>query len=688
MKKILFALAFIGLSLSSFAQLDRSIRPEPAPERQLKIGNAKSFELKNGLTVIVVSDRKLPRVTYSLIMDRKPINEGDKAGVADMMGQMLTEGTTTRTKEQLDEEIDFMGANLSTGVNRAFSSGLSKYKEELIALLADVVRNPSFPTEAFDKLKKQSESGLESSKDDPSAISSNLTSAVLFGKDHPYGQIMSQASLETLELQDVKNMYSELVSPENTYIAIVGDISKREAKKLVKKYFKDWTSTSVLSTEIPVSPASTPTNTVHIVNRPASVQSVIEVTHTIDLKPESADHMAVRVLNQILGGGSSARLFKNLREDKAYTYGAYSQMNTDRYVGTVSTTAEVRNEVTDSSITQLLMEMNKISTEMVEDDELASAKESLKGAFGRSLERPSTLSSFALNTYRYNLPEDYYQNYLIMIAAVTKEDVLRVAKKYLGTDGYRITVVGKSADFSKKIAAFGPITYYDFEGNVTEAPIELPAGVNSESILSNYIKALGGKEKLMAVKTLELSREASVQGINLKSLEVFSFPDKVYKLQDMGPMGKIETIQNDGKFKFMQNGMEAPLPEDQMASLKNEMMWIPELNYAKNGVTSKAVGMDEIGGETVYMLEVNDKGEISIDFFDAKSGLKLRTQTTSEGPDGKSVIQNIDYKNYVDKGGIMMPETISVPVGLPMNLEFKLTNAEVDGKVDNSLFNK
>jgi zinc protease len=688
MKKLLFALAFIGLSLSTFGQIDRSIRPKPAPERQLKIGNAESFELKNGLKVIVVSDRKLPRITYSLIMDRKPINEGDKSGVADLMGEMLTEGTKNRTKEQLDEEIDFMGASLSTGSSSAFSSGLSKYKEELIALLADVVLNPSFPTESFDKLKKQSESALESSKEEPSAIAGNLVSAVLFGKDHPYGQVMTQASLEQIQLEDIKNMYAKLVSPENTYIAIVGDISKKEAKKLVKKYFKEWTSTATLSTEIPAAPATTATNTVHIVNRPASVQSVIEVAHTINLQPESADHMAVRVLNQILGGGSSARLFRNLREDKAYTYGAYSNINTDRYVGTVSATAEVRNEVTDSSITQLLMEINKISTEMVSDEELAAAKESLKGGFGRSLERPSTLASFALNTYRYNLPEDYYQNYLIKLAAVSKEDVLRVAKKYLAAEGYRITIVGKSADFSKKVAAFGPITYYDFEGNVTDAPIELPEGVNAESILANYFKGLGGLEKLQSIKTLEVSREASIQGINLKSREVFSFPNKVYKLQDMGPMGKIETIKNEGTFKFMQNGMETPLPEDQLADIKKEMGWIEELDYAKNGVVCKAVGMDEIGGKSVYMLEVNNNGDISIDFFDVASGLKLRTQETSTSEDGETSVQNVDYKNYIDKGGIMMPEIISIPVGLPMNLEFKLVDAKVDGKVDASLFSK
>ena len=456
----------------------------------------------------------------------------------------------------------------------------------------------------------------------------------------------------------------------------------------MKKYFKEWTSTATLSTEIPAAPATTATNTVHIVNRPASVQSVIEVAHTINLQPESADHMAVRVLNQILGGGSSARLFRNLREEKAYTYGAYSSINTDRYVGTVSTTAEVRNDVTDSSITELLMEINKISTEMVSDDELAAAKESLKGSFGRSLERPSTLSSFALNTYRYNLPEDYYQNYLIKLAEVTKEDVLRVAKKYLSTDGYRITIVGKSADFSKKVAAFGPITYYDFEGNVTDAPIELPEGVNAESILANYFKGLGGLEKLQSIKTLEVSREASIQGISLKSRDVFSFPNKVYKLQDMGPMGKIETIQNEANFKFMQNGMETPLPEDQLAAIKKEMGWIQELNYAKNGVVCKAVGMDEIGGKTVYMLEVNDNCEISIDFFDVASGLKLRSQESSTSEGGETTVQNIDYKNYVEKDGIMMPEIISVPVGLPMNLEFKLVDAKVDGKVDATLFTK
>ena len=245
MKNIILSFLLLFAAVDATAQLDRSIRPQPAPERPIKIGKAKTFTMKNGMTVIVVSNSKLPRVSFRLFMDRKPLDEGDQAGIADMLGGMLTEGTLQRTKAELDEEIDFMGASLSAYAGGASASGLSKYKEKLISLLAEVVREPSWPQESFDKLVNQSKSGIESSKDDPGSISSNLLSTVLYGKEHPYGQFMTSSSLEKVSLQDVKGLYSNWFSPVNSYLTIVGDIKKKEAKKLVRKYFGDWEATAV-----------------------------------------------------------------------------------------------------------------------------------------------------------------------------------------------------------------------------------------------------------------------------------------------------------------------------------------------------------------------------------------------------------------------------------------------------------
>jgi predicted Zn-dependent peptidase len=686
MKRIIFSLAFTLVSLTTFAQLDRSVMPKPGPEREIEIGEAKTFELKNGLTVIVVNNEKLPRVTYSLIMDRTPMDEGNKAGVADLLGEMLTEGTSKYTKEELDEEVDFMGARLSASSSSAFASGLSKYKENLIALLAEVVRNATFPQESFDKLMKQSESGIESSKDDPNSISGNLVRTVLYGNDHPYGQFMTQESIENITLDDVKSMYAKRFSPTKTYIAIVGDISKKEAKKLVKKYFGDWEASPVEEI-VPAFPKTTEVNTVHIVDRPSSVQSIIAITHVIDLKPATEDVMAMRVMDQILGGGSTGRLFKNLREDKGFTYGSYSDFSTDRYVGRFSATAEVRNEVTDSSVTEILKELKRIVNEPVTDEEIKAAKEGLKGSFGRSLERPGTIANFALCTLRYNLPDDHYENYLIRLDAVSKADVQRVAKKYIQSSGFHITVVGKSSEIADKLSNFGEIIYHDFEGNITDAPVQLPEGVTASSIIEDYIEALGGRESISAVQNVKISREGTIQGMTLKSQEIYSGRDKAYMLQDMGPMGKIEMTKNGVEVAMKQNGQAIPLPDDQKASLQASLQWIPELDYATKGVELKATGMSEVNGRPAYVVEVKDGEEMSTEFFDIETGLKLRSQEMADAPDGSQVAQNTDYLNYVEKGGISFAEKIKVPLGPGMTMEFELKEVLFDQELDKQIFN-
>lgn len=686
MKNIILSFLLLFAVVDASAQLDRSIRPQPAPERPIKIGKAKTFTMKNGMTVIVVSNSKLPRVSFRLFMDRKPLNEGDQAGIADMLGGMLTEGTLQRTKAELDEEIDFMGANLSAYAGGASASGLSKYKEKLISLLAEVVREPSWPQESFDKLVNQSKSGIESSKDDPGSISSNLLSTVLYGKEHPYGQFMTTSSLENVSLQDVKGLYANWFSPVNSYLTIVGDIKKKEAKKLVKKYFGDWEATAVKE-EMPEMPAQIDANEVHIVDRPSSVQSVVKIAHVIDLKPETSDHMAMRVMNQILGGGGTARLYKNLREDKGYTYGSYSRFSSSLYVGRFLATVEARNEVTDSSITEILTEIQNMASGLVTDDELNAAKESLKGSFGRSLERPATISGFALNTIRYGLDDKYYENYLINLDAVSKEDIQRVAQKYLGGSGYYITVVGKSSEIASSLEKFGPLTYHDFEGNITDPPVQLPEGVTAETIIEDYISAVGGREKLMGLASIRMKREGTVQGFTLKSEEVYSGRDKAYMLQDMGPMGRIEMIRNGVEITMKQNGNEMPVPEDQQASMRAGLAWMPELEYSsRDDVQIKASGMGEVGGRPAYILEVRIGEEVTNDFFDTETGLKLRSQESAEGPDGSPITQNTDFLSYEDRGGIQLPTQVSVPLGPGMSITFELKEAVIDGSVENSLF--
>ena len=266
MKKIISILCVLTLIFSVSGQkLDRSIVPSPGPAPEINLGEIESFTLENGLKVFVVENHKLPKVSYSLQLNIDPIMEGDMAGYITMAGDLIGRGTKTRTKQEIDAEIDFIGASLSTFSSGAFGSSLKKHQEKLLTLMSDAVMNADFKQEELDKIKKQMISGLASEKDSPDAIASKVASILLYGKDHPYGEYSSEESIENVTLSKCKEYYTTYFRPNVSYMAVVGDITLEEAKKNVEKYFGEWKKGKVPSYEYktPKSPSKTQVAFVH-----------------------------------------------------------------------------------------------------------------------------------------------------------------------------------------------------------------------------------------------------------------------------------------------------------------------------------------------------------------------------------------------------------------------------------------
>ncbi len=430
MRAVLIVWFVLGVLGSVIAQVDRSKAPLPAPAREIKIGEYQSFTLKNGLQVFVVEDHKLPRLRFSSQLKHDPIFEGEKAGYVSIAGNLIGTGTTSRTKAQLDEEVDFLGASLNTSAYSLYASSLSKHTNKLLELMTDVLYNPSFEQSELDKLKTQTMSGIAAGKDDPGTIANNVRGFLLYGKDHPYGEVATEKTVESITIEDCKNYYQTYFKPNNAYLVMVGDITLKEAKKIAAKNFSEWEAGSIKneSFAVPKAPEKT---FVALVDRPSSVQSIINITYPVELKVGSEDVIKVRVMNQILGGSFSARLNQNLREKHGYTYGSSSQLSSDDLVGRFIASASVRNEVTDSAVHEIMYELNRIVQEPVTAEELQAAKASIAGSFGRSLERPQTVASFAVNTAKYNLPKEYYSTFLKRLEAVTIEQVQATAKKYI-----------------------------------------------------------------------------------------------------------------------------------------------------------------------------------------------------------------------------------------------------------------
>ena len=422
--KILSIVAIFAMSFALNAQIDRSKMPQSGPAPQVKLGKADKFKLKNGLTVIMVENHKLPRVSANLTIDNLPRFEGEKAGVSSMMGSLLGRGTTNISKDNFNERVDYLGANISFSSRGGYATSLTIYFNEILELMADGVKNAVFTQEEFDKEVEITLDGIKSNEKNVASIARRVENALTYGKDHPYGEFITKESVKRITLDDVKKEYGSYFRPNNAYLVIIGDIKPRKVKKTIKKLFGDWEAGVIPSFTMP------------------GVNNVA----TTDLALGDEDYFAALLANQILGVGGTARLFQNLREDKAYTYGSYSRISQNRYVGKFAAKASVRNMVTDSSVVEIMKEINLIRYKKVSEQELKDAKAKYIGNFVINVQKPRTAARYALNKEIYNLSEDFYEKYLEKINAVTVDDVQNAAIKYFKGDKARIVITGKGIE--------------------------------------------------------------------------------------------------------------------------------------------------------------------------------------------------------------------------------------------------
>ncbi|NVO21137.1 MAG: insulinase family protein [Bacteroidetes bacterium] len=664
--------------------LDRSKRPEPAPAPVIKIGDYQSFELANGLKVFVVENHKVPRVSYSLVLDYSPIVEGDIAGYVDIAGQLLRTGTTTKSKDQIDEAVDFIGASLNTTAEGLNASCLTKHNEELLSIMSDIILNASFKSEELEKIRTQTLSGLEAEKNEPKAISARVKGKLLFSSMHPYGESMNEESVKKVTLDKCSEFYKTYFKPNIAYLAIVGDITLPEAKLLVEKYLSSWQKGEVLTVNYP-SPKAPAKTTVALVDRPNAVQTTLSISYPVDLKPGTPDVIKAKVTNSILGGGTF-RLFNNLREKHGWTYGAYSSLTPDRIISKFDATAEVRNPVTDSAVEQILYEMNRIRTEPVPNDELTMVKNFMMGNFGRSLENPQTVADFAINTARYNLPKDYYANYLTNLSAVSASDVQTMAQKYIRPDNAYILVVGKGDDIASKLKRFsksGDVQYYDVQGNWYDPSIKIkpaPAGVTAETVLNGYINAIGGAKKLKKVKDVTIHAAATMQGMTI-NLDMYSaIPDKFLLQVGSGAMVFAKQIYNAGKGVSISpmNGETKPMEAEELENFKDQAIVFSEMHFAELGYKSNLLGIEEeAGGKSFYKLEViTPSGQKSTDYFDVTTGLKMKVETKD------NVVELDDYR---DVNGIKFPYAMNQSMA-GQSFKFAVTDIAINTKLKAEMF--
>ena len=670
----------------------RTKAPSPAAARPINLGTYNSFDLANGLKVIVVENHKLPKVSYQISLSNDPILEGEQSGYVQFAGDLLTKGTKNRTKSKLDEEVDFIGATLNSSASGMFGSSLKKHSSRLLDLMTDVLYNPTFPADEFEKMKSQSISALASSKTDANSIAENVSSVVTYGKKHPYGEVQTEKTVNSITLDKCKEYYNTYFKPNNAYLVIVGDITLAEAKAQAEKHFSSWKSGTVPSSKYET-PALPKEPKVVFANKDGAVQSVINVTYPVNLKPGDNDELAANVMNNILGGGIfSGRLMQNLREKKAYTYGARSSLNSDRLVGNFKAFASVRNAVTDSSVQEFIYEMDRMVKEPVTENDIQLAKNSMAGSFARSLESPQTIAGFALNTYKYNLPKDYYNTYLSRLEKITIADIQRVANKFVSPQNAYIVVVGNKDEVAEKLIRFDgdkKIDYYDAYGEVLNYDnLVIPAGLTGVNVVEDYITAIGGMSKLQAVNAMVTEATMSLMGQEAKLTTKHKSPDKFLFSMQINGMAMQEQKLNGQKAASSQMGQTKVFMagEPEFEDMKDQAQMFDQMHYLTKGFKIELKGVEELDGQKCYKLSVtDDKGEVTTQFYNITTSLLARVSSVA-GEGDKAKTLNTDYKDYRDVNGILMPFEITLTGQAPFPLVMKVGKYEFNVTINDTDF--
>jgi zinc protease len=456
-----------GSSVKTVQRLNRA--PVSKDILSVHLPRPSVHKLPNGLTVILLEQHKLPTVAFELWIRPGQLDDPkDLPGLASFTADMLREGTARRNSQQIASEVDNLGASLEStsafgqSYSQVSASGLVTTADQLLDLMSDVTLHPSFAPDELAKYKQRALAQLEEDRSQPGFLAGEQFRRALYG-DFPAGVVSATPdSVNRVSAADLQKVHHDYYNASNAMLGVVGDFQSADMLQRVEKYFAEWPAGSPAPALTAAMPPPQPERII-LVDRPGSVQTNIRAGN-LGIRRNDPDFFALQVMNRVVGGGPQARLFLNLREDKGYTYGAYSNTQSYIYPGSWSARTEVRTAVTDGSMHELQYEFKRIGDEPVPPAELDEAKHSLVAEFALALEDPHTLINEWLTAKYYGLPDDYWDTYPDHIAAIDAAAVQAAGRKYADLPHMQWVAVGDAKQIKEVLAKYGPVTAFDANG--------------------------------------------------------------------------------------------------------------------------------------------------------------------------------------------------------------------------------
>lgn len=469
--------ALLGVCSTAVAQDTSTVRrrvapPAPLPARPIQFPAFTETTLPNGLRLMVVENHRLPVTNVNLyVRSGSASDPAGKQGLASLTAELLDNGTTKRTAQQIARTIEGVGGSLSTGTTGDYtvvSSGVLADQLPLaFDLVSDVAMHPTFPADEVETTRRQTLASLQVALGQASSLAQRRLDMEVYGPNSPYGASATPATVQAITRADLEQFHRSHFTPANAMLVVSGDVTPARAEQLARQYFGAWTGGAVPAPAIGTPPARTSTQ-ISLVNRPGSVQSSIRVGEP-GVRPDNPDYYALEVLNAVLGSTSNSRLEKIIRSQHAWTYVARSQFTRPRDVGTFYAYTEVRTPVTDSALAEMLVQLRRIREEPVSQAELDAAKSLLVGSFPLRFETAAQTAGQIATVRLLGLPVDALRNYTARVSAVTAADVQRVARQYLHPDRAAIVVVGDASKILEPLKRIAPVTLYDVQGNRIDA---------------------------------------------------------------------------------------------------------------------------------------------------------------------------------------------------------------------------
>ncbi len=662
--------------------IDFKVKPPVGELREVEFPHYEQATLKNGLKVYVIEDRRQPTILYRLQVGAGESMDGDKNGLSFMMTNLIYKGTQKRSAEAIANQLDSVGASLSTNtageLMTASMEGLKKHNALMLNIFSDVIQHPLFSKEEFEKMLPQVMASIKQEKSNPGQLGAALARMVIYGKDHPSAARKTEASVKKITIEDVRAFHERWVRPNNrATLAIVGDVSLKEILPQLEKAFGSWQPSAMTMSQIP-QPKSMPKG-VYFIQRPGSVQSSVMVAALMPARKDEA-YEPMMLTTSVLGSGFAGRLFKTLRETYSFTYTPYAHMTQGKYFNRFGAGADVRNAVTDSTIIVLKNEIEKIVKEPAGDDEFNTIKTNEVGNYLMSFEHSDFTAVMLQNADYLGLSPEYLKGYSKRLSAYTPFDAQRAAQGLLRSDKLYLIVVG-SPEIAPVLAKYGRVFSYNLDLEPVADNLE-KVSMSVDDLMKKVQGAVGGADKMNAIQTMKVSSKLS---INAGGKTFDGSGERKHK----APNKKLTKLQTPfGGQVYYVNGTNAWVsmmgqPADEMdektkkSALAEASLFyyahLPELGY-KCEISGKQNGQ-------ILVKATTPAGESCEFYFDGQTYLLSRIDQIQDSPSGPVTISEF-YTNYKEVNGVKLPthEKLEVP-GMSFEGEVSYeANVPVDDK--------